>query len=56
MRKKYPYSDLFWSIFFSIQTKYEEKIRISPYSIGIWENTNQNNSEYGHFLRSENDN
>ena len=26
--------------------------RISPYSVGMWENADQNNSEYEHFLRS----
>ena len=25
----------------------------SPYSIRMWENTDQNNSEYGHFSRSD---
>ena len=25
-----------------------------PYSVGMPENADQNNSEYGHFLRSEN--
>ena len=29
----------------NIQSKYE-------YSVRMWENTDQNNSEYGHFLRS----
>ena len=29
-------------------------LRISPYSVRMRENTNQNNSKYGHFLRSEN--
>ena len=29
-------------------------LRISPYSVRIRENTNQKNSEYGHFSRSEN--
>ena len=28
-------------------------INISPYSVRMWENKNQNNSEYGHFSRSE---
>ena len=23
-----------------------------PYSVWMWENTEQNNTEYGHFLRS----
>ena len=28
-------------------------VRISPYSVRMRENADQNNSEYGHFLRSE---
>ena len=28
-------------------------LRISLYSVQMWENTDQNNSEYGHFLRSD---
>ena len=28
---------------------------ISPYSVGMRENTDQKNSEYGHFLRSVSD-
>ena len=28
-------------------------VRISPYSVGMWENTDQKNSEYGHFSRSD---
>ena len=38
LREKYPYSEFFWSLF-------------SPYSVQIWENTDQKNSEYGHFSR-----
>ena len=30
-----------------------ERYRISPYSVRMRENTEQNNSEYGHFLHSE---
>ena len=30
-----------------------EILRFSPYSVQMRENTDQNNSEYGHFLRSE---
>ena len=26
---------------------------MSPYSVRMWKNTDQNNSEYGHFLRSD---
>ena len=38
------YSELFWSAFVR---------RISPYSVRIRENADQNNSECGHFLCSE---
>ena len=38
LREKCPYLQLFWSVF----------------SIRMWENTDQNNSEYGHFLHSGN--
>ena len=52
MREKCPYSELFWSLFSHIRTEYEEMLRISPYSVRMQEYTDQNNSEYGHFLRS----
>ena len=55
LRERCPYSELFWFAFFRIRTEYGE-IRsiqsISPYSVQIRENADQNNSEYGHFLRS----
>ena len=35
-----------------IWIEYGEILRISPYSVRIWENANQNNSEYRHFSRS----
>ena len=47
-----PYSELFWSAFSRIWTEYGEILRISPYSVRMRENVDQNNSEYGHFLRS----
>ena len=31
-------------------------LRISPYSVRMWENADQYNSEYGHFIRSDNQN
>ena len=31
---------------------YEDKLRIFPYSVRMRENVDQNNYEYGHFLRS----
>ena len=52
LRKKYPYSELFWSAFFRIWTEYWEILRIFPYSVRMRENADQNNSKYGHVLRS----
>ena len=52
MREKSSYSDLFWSAFFRIRTEYGEIRIISPYSVRMRENGDQNSSEYGHFLRS----
>ena len=48
-----PYLELFGSAFARIRTEYGKKLRISPYSVRMRENTDQNNSEYGHFSRSE---
>ena len=50
LRRKRPYSELLWSAFSSIWTKYGEILWISPYSVRMPENTDQNNSEYGHLL------
>ena len=52
LREKCPYSELFWSIFSRIRTEFGEIWNISPYSVRMRENTDQNNSEYRHFLRS----
>ena len=52
LRKKSPYSELFLSVFSCIRAEYGEILSISPYSVRMRENTDQNNSEYGHFLRS----
>ena len=52
LRKKWPYSELFWSVFSHIRTEYGEIRSISPYSVRMRENVDQNNSEYGHFSRS----
>ena len=52
LRKKCPYSDLLWSVFSHIRTKYGQILRISPYSIRMRKNTNQNHFKYGRFLRS----
>ena len=53
LREKCPYSELFWSLFSRILTEYGEMLLISPYSVEMWKNTDQKNSEYGHFLRSD---
>ena len=45
--------ELFWSAFSRIRTKYREILRISPYSVQMRENVDQNNSEYRNFLRSD---
>ena len=49
---KSPYSELFWSVFSCIWTEYGEIRSISSYSVRMRENTDQNNSEYGHLWRS----
>ena len=48
LREKSPYSELFWPVFSHIRTKYG-----APYSARMWEKMDQNNSEYGDFLRSD---
>ena len=47
--EKCPYSEFFWSVFSRIRTEYGEILRISPYSVRMRENTDQKNSENGHF-------
>ena len=53
LREKCPYSEFFCSIFSHIWTEYEKTRSISPYSVQIQENMDQENSQYGHFLRSD---
>ena len=50
LRKKCPYSKLFWFIFSHIRTEYG--LCISPYSVRMQENMDQNNFKYWHFLCS----
>ena len=50
-REKCPYLVFFWSVFSRISTKYREILCISPYSLQMRENTDQENTEYGHFSR-----
>ena len=45
-------SELFWSAFSRIWTKYGEIHRISLYSVRMPENSDQNNFKYGHSSRS----
>ena len=52
LREKSPYSELFWSVFSHIRTQYRKILLITPFSVRMRENKDQNNSEYGHFLRS----
>ena len=54
LRKKCLHSELFWSVFSRIWTEYGEIRPISPYSVRMPGNTDQNNSEYKHFSRSVN--
>ena len=50
---KCSHSEFFWSIFSRILTKYREIRSISPYSVWMRRNTDQKNSEYGHFTNSD---
>ena len=50
--KKCPCLELFWSLVSRIRTEYGEILCISPYLVQMQENTDQNNSEHGHSLRS----
>ena len=52
LREKWPCSELFWPVFSLIRAEYG--VSISPYSVQMRENADQNNSEYGHILRSDN--
>ena len=52
LREKSPYSELSWSAFSRIRTECGEILSISYYSVRMRENADQNNSEYGHILRS----
>ena len=47
LRKMCLYSELFWSAFSRIWTEYGEIRSISPYSVRMPKNADQNNSKYG---------
>ena len=49
LHEKCPYSEFFWSVFSRIRPEYED---LRSKSVLIRENTDQKNSEYGHFLRT----
>ena len=46
LRKKCPYSELFWFVFSRIRAEYGEILRNSRYSVQMRENRVQNNSGY----------
>ena len=59
LRKRCPYSELFYSVFlphlltFGLNTeRYKVFLRIQSECGKMLKNADQNNSEYGHFLRS----
>ena len=49
--EKCPYLEFYWSFFFRFWTEYGEIRNISPYSVRMWDNTDQKNSKYEHFSR-----
>ena len=56
LRKKCPYSELFWSAFFPHFPPFDLNTELSVFSPNAGKcgkGTDQNNSEYGHFLRSD---
>ena len=52
LRGKCSHLEFFWSRFSRIWNEYREILPISTYSVRMWENTDQYNSEYGRFLCS----
>ena len=53
LREKCLYWEFFWSVFSRTRTEYGNILRISTYSARMRENTDQQDSEYGHFSRSD---
>ena len=51
--KKCPYSEFFWSAFSRIWIDYRDLQSKSPCSVQIRENADQKDSEYRHFLCSD---
>ena len=54
LREKFPYSEFLWSVFSRIWHEYGEIRSFSPYLVRFWENTDQKNSEYENFSRTDN--
>ena len=54
LRETFPCWEFFWSVFSRIRTEYGDLRRKSPYSVWMQKNMDQKNSEYRHFLRSDN--
>ena len=52
LRRKWPYSEFFWSKFSRIWTEYENLLRKSPYAVQMPGNTDQKKSECGQILQS----
>ena len=50
--KMCSYLKFWWSLFSRIRIEYGEIRSISPYSVQMWEKTDQKNSKYGHLSRS----
>ena len=57
LRKRCPYSELFWSPFFTHLTAFGLNTPylsvFTPNAARCWKNADQKNSKYGHLLRSE---
>ena len=49
LHKKCPYSELFWSVFCRFRTECGEILRISPYSVRMRENADQNTPNTDNF-------
>ena len=53
--EKCSFTEFFCSVFSRIQNNHGDILRISTYSVRKPENTDQKNSEYGHFQPSDNE-
>ena len=53
LRENSPNLEFFWFVFSRIRTEYGKMFHISLYSVQMLENTDQKNSKYEPFLRSD---